>query len=192
MGKKQKIKSKQKAERKEDDRSLFISLCFDLEGIKNWNLKFPLKHRQHIAWWFMTKLVPRLLYLLSACASPFFSICLCLFLDANCFKEKELCYVYLCSVLEKWILRKVKNQLPGILAQYLSHWLLEQQSRLSSLHRQKHNFWRAPFASCFFHSKSWRVCDSDKGLFLLPNCFLFGVWSPGSTLCLFLYKEFSK
>lgn len=31
----QKMQSKQKAERKEKDRSLFISLCFDREGIKN-------------------------------------------------------------------------------------------------------------------------------------------------------------
>lgn len=33
----------------------------------------------------------------------------CLFLDANCIKEKARCSVYLCSVVEQWIPQKIKN-----------------------------------------------------------------------------------
>lgn len=93
----------------EDDRTRFIFLCFGLDGVKNWDLKFPLKLRQHVAWWFMTKLVPPSSTLMHV------SICItilstfCLFLDANCIKEKARCSVYLCSVVEQWIPQKIKN-----------------------------------------------------------------------------------
>lgn len=93
-------------------------------------------------------------------------------------KERDLKKKYTWSVLEQWISQIIKNYVLSIFILCLAQWnpgtipqaLISRQLKTPRL--------KGSVCILFSYSKSWGMLDKDRSLFLLWNCFLFGVWSP--------------